>query len=174
MNKWVKILLGGAALIGIVYIGQKGSRLQSLASKFILDVGTPRVHNVSKGYVNIVLDNINLTNQSEFSTSISNLFITIQLLNNGVWENLFIQRDSIPAFQLPVYGTSKLPSIQLSMPITGAASLLRLFNAGAPLKIVTRFVTNGVEIPIETEVDIRTYLQPIINLIKNPLNIFNS
>lgn len=173
MSTTVKLLIAGVG-IALLYAGvSKASKLNSLTQKLLIDVGTPRIHNISGGNVNVILDNITLTNQSAFSTTISNMFVTVQYQEDGQWKNLMVQKSSTPAFTIGTYGSQKLPPIPLSLALTDTTKVLKAVSGGLPLKVITRVVSNGIEFPIETPIEAKNYLAPLLNTLSNPLSLFN-
>lgn len=155
-NTWKWILgIGGVLLVSSIVAGGF-SHLVGFADKFQVYIGTPRIHNIDKGLLNIRFDQVRIMNQSELSADLTNMFVTIQYQNTttGNWENWMLQTNALPKFTLQANQLNNLPTINLSVPL----DLSFVKNAitgvvGDKFKVITRFNFAGVSIPQEQLVD---------------------
>lgn len=177
LRNWIIAILG----IGVVaYAAKKGTELVTdvtdIKDKFKLLIGTPRVHNIKDfglGGIDIAIDSTQLVNQTSLRVTIENLYVTVKYMdNNGLWQDLLINKNSVPSVTIEPNRTNLLPSIMLYADISSVLNMLKIVSGNLPskLKIVCRFSYLSLGQTIETEIDANQFLAPIkgrINQLKS-------
>lgn len=169
MNKVA--LIGGGA--GLAYLGYKlyseSTQAKDLDKKFKVYNGLPQNIKLAGGDISLSTP-VNITNQSTYDVPVENLFINISYKDiDNVWQDLFYQPSSVVPFVIKKGATTRLPFIGLKMPLTNALVVLKILsgNLSSQLKISSRLQIKGIELkPIETIVDAKSYLQPLISLLQ--------
>ena len=183
MNKTLRNwLLAIAGISTLLYVGKKTSQLVTdvtdIKDKFKLLIGTPRVHNIKDfglGGVDIAIDNTQLVNQTSLRVTIENLYVTVKYMdNNGLWQDLFINKNSVPSITIEPNKTNILPTIMLYADLSSVGNLVKIAGGALPsrLKIVTRFSYLSLGQTIETEIDANSFLAPIKAKINQLKSIF--
>lgn len=156
------------ALVGFM-ITSTTLKAQNLDQQFKLYAGVPSNISISGGNLKFNAP-VSITNQSAFDVTITNLFVNISYKDsNGTWQDLFYQPNGISAVTFKKGTTTNLNTIPLQMPLSNALVLVQLITGKltGKLKITTRFQVQGLQLaPIETEIDAKAYVQPIISVLK--------
>jgi hypothetical protein len=182
MNKTIRNLL--IAILGIgtlAYVAKKGTQLVTditdVRDKFKILIGTPRIHDIKNlgfGGVDIAIDSTQIVNQTSITATIENLYVTVKYTDtNGQWQDLLINKNSIPSITIEGNKSNILPPIMLYLDFSSIITLIRIFSGQLPsqLKIVTRFNYAFVGQTIETTVDANQFLAPIKAAISRLKNI---
>lgn len=178
LRNWLLALLGIGTL---AYVAQKGTQLitdvTDIKDKFKVLIGTPRIHNIKNlgfGGVDISIDSTQIVNQTSISATIENLYVTVKYMDiNGQWQDLLINKNSVPSITIEPNRSNILPSIMLYLDLSGIITTLQIFNGKLPsqLKVITRFSYMSIGQTIETTVDANQFLAPIKAAISRLKNI---
>ncbi|MCA0428703.1 MAG: hypothetical protein LCH37_14810 [Bacteroidetes bacterium] len=164
-----KILIGTGFLLAAFLIVSTTTRAQSLEQKFKLITGTPSNFTISGGNLRFNAP-VSIVNQSAFDITIRNLFVNISYQDSsGVWQDLFFQPNAVSQVTFAKGTTTNLNTIPLQMPLTNVFTIVQMMagKIGATLKVTTRFEVSGIAAPaIETTIDAKSYIQPLITLLQ--------
>lgn len=148
MKSWIKWVIGIGVAAGLVKGAQLATKLKDATGKVKAYFINWRVTRLSQGFLHMQFD-YKVINNSDFSVTIENMYVTIQAMVNGKFEDVMVSGKIDNKITLPAKNSKDVKAITLLFNVQSIASLISIFAKTGQCKAITTFEYKGFEVSNE-------------------------